>query len=105
MSRARNNSFYKSNKWIAKRLKVLKRDKYECCNCKRYFKTTEAKVIHHIYFFEDYPKLGLLNWNLISLCDSCHNKMHNRLTNEPTKLGLEWQSKRKIEFDLFIYSK
>ncbi|WP_265460333.1 HNH endonuclease [Enterococcus sp. HY326] len=90
---------YKSTRWKRKRENILRRDKYECCNCKRYFKTKEAKTVHHIYFYEDYPALALVNWNLISLCNDCHNKMHNRLTDKPTQLGIEWQTKRKAEFE------
>ena len=105
MSRVRNGSFYKNNKWTVKREKILKRDKYECQNCRRYFRSKEAKVVHHIYFFEDYAELGLVNWNLISLCNGCHNKMHNRLTDEATKLGKEFQSKRKVDFNNYFKNK
>ena len=91
--------FYKSPRWLSKRDSILRRDKYECQNCKRYFKSKEAKTVHHIYFYEDYPKLSLVNWNLISLCNGCHNGMHNRATDKPTKLGAEWQLKRKKEFE------
>ena len=105
MSRVSNKSFYGNNKWIVKRKKILKRDGYECQNCRRYFRSKEAKVVHHIYFYEDYAELGLVNWNLVSLCDGCHNKMHNRLTNEPTNLGKEYQSKRKVEFNNYFENK
>ena len=105
MSRVRNGSFYKSKKWTVKRAKILKRDGYECQNCRRYFRSKEAKVVHHIYFYEDYSELGLMNWNLISLCNGCHNKMHNRLTDEATKLGKEYQGKRKVDFNNYIKNK
>ena len=97
--------FYKSPRWLAKRDSILRRDKYECQNCKRYFKNKEAKTVHHIYFYEDYPKLSFVSWNLISLCNECHNKMHNRLTGEATKLGKEYQGKRKVEFNNYIKNK
>ena len=90
--------FYKSKRWEQKRKNILRRDKYECCNCKRYFKTRAANTVHHIYFYEDYPELSLTGWNLISLCNDCHNKMHNRVTDEPTHLGMDWQEKRKSKF-------
>lgn len=105
MSRTNNGSFYKNKKWTDKRAKILKRDKYECQNCRRYYRSKEAKVVHHIYFFEDYAELGLMNWNLVSLCDGCHNKMHNRLTDEPTRLGKEYQDKRKVEFNNYFKNK
>lgn len=105
MSRARNTNFYKNNKWVVKREKILKRDCYECQNCKRFYKTATAQVVHHIYFYEDFAELGLQNWNLVSLCNSCHNKMHNRLTDEPTKLGKEYQDKRKVDFNNYFKNK
>ena len=105
MSRTNNSSFYGNKKWVNKRAKILKRDGYECQNCRRYFRSKEAKVVHHIYFFEDYAELGLMNWNLISLCNGCHNKMHNRTTDEPTKLGKEYQDKRKVEFNNYFKNK
>ena len=86
MSRARNTNFYKNNKWVVKREKILKRDKYECQNCRRYFRSKEAKTVHHIYFFEDYSELGLVNWNLISLCNVCQKKIKKSMTDEATKL-------------------
>ena len=105
MSRARNTNFYKNNKWTVKREKILKRDTYECQNCKRYYKTKEAKTVHHIYFFDDFTELGLVNWNLVSLCNECHNKMHNRITNEATKLGKEYQDNRKVDFNNYFKNK
>ena len=86
--------FYKSQRWLAKRESILRRDKYECQNCKRYFKNKEAKTVHHIYFYEDYPKL--------SLCNECHNGMHNRFDDTPTKLGISLQEKKKKEFETWL---
>ena len=103
--RTRNTNFYSDKKWERKRLRILKSDGYECQNCKRFYKTTTAQVVHHIYFYEDYSELGLVNWNLVSLCNGCHNKMHNRLTGEATKLGKEYQSKRKVEFNNYFKNK
>ena len=105
MSRARNTNFYKNNKWTVKREKILKRDTYECQNCKRYYKTKEAKTVHHIYFFDDFTELGLVNWNLVSLCNDYHNKMQNRITNEATKLGKEYQDKRKVDSNNYFKNK
>ena len=56
-------------------------------------------------FYEDYSELGLMNWNLVSLCNSCHNKMHNRHDDTATKLGLEWQDKKKKDFEIYFKNK
>lgn len=78
---------YKSPRWVHKRKKILRRDKYLCQVCKRYGKSREADTVHHIYPAEDYPELIWKDDNLISLCHKCHNSMHDRTTNELTNEG------------------
>ena len=68
--------FYKTKAWKRKRLSILKRDKYLCQHCKRYGRRRDATTVHHIKHYEDYPELGLVDSNLISLCSTCHNKEH-----------------------------
>lgn len=96
IKRKTTNSFHKQPKWIRKREVILRRDQYMCRHCKRYGKTTQAEMVHHIYPVEDYPHLGLVNENLISLCNKCHEKMHNRIAGELTKVGKGWQARIKI---------
>ena len=86
---------YKDKRWRSKRDTAFRRDKYECRNCKRFGITTTATVVHHVWFLRDYPKWWLCLWNLISLCEKCHNKMHNRDSDIPTELGEYWQDKIK----------
>lgn len=86
-------NFYNTKKWKDKRLKILRRDKYICVECKRYGKITEATTVHHIYPYELYPELRLDTKNLISLCEKCHNEMHNRKNHEITKKGKELQKR------------
>ena len=86
---------YKDKRWRSKRDTALRRDKYECRNCKRFGITTTATVVHHVWFLRDYPKWWLCLWNLISLCEKCHNKMHNKDSDIPTELGEYWQDKIK----------
>lgn len=90
-----SEKFYKTKRWQSKREKILKRDEYLCQECKRYGKTTPATTVHHIYPLEQRPELGLVSDNLISLCNQCHDKMHNRTSDELSALGLEWV--RRIE--------
>lgn len=78
---------YKDTKWKHKRITILKRDGYKCRECTRYGKTTEATMVHHIRPLESNPELALDNKNLISLCGSCHNEMHDRNTDELTQKG------------------
>ena len=85
--------FYKDRRWIRKRENILRRDGYKCRHCSRYGKTTVANTVHHIYPLDEHPSLGLVNDNLLSLCLTCHGKMHNRITNEITTIGIEWQER------------
>ncbi len=85
---------YRGKRWTRKRDAILRRDDYECRNCRRYGKHTLATTVHHVYFLKDYPKMWLVNDNLISLCNDCHNKMHNRTNDEATELAIYWQNKQ-----------
>ena len=71
-----SNPFYLTPKWQRKRAAILRRDKYQCQECKRYGRMREAKTVHHIKHLEDDPELALEDSNLISLCYACHNKAH-----------------------------
>lgn len=90
------NNIYKSKRWIKKRLKILKRDKYLCQFYCRYGKRIEANTVHHIYPVAEYPQYMWCDWNLISLSKTAHDKMHNRITGELTNLGLELQRRTPI---------
>lgn len=89
-------NFYKTKQWVKKRSAILRRDEYLCQECKRYGKTTQANTVHHIYPLEDYPVYRLTTGNLISLCNKCHNSMHDRFTNELTQKGLRWKEKTEL---------
>lgn len=85
---ARN--FYKGWKWKRKRERILRRDEYLCRECKRYGRTTAATTVHHIQPLEQRPELALVSRNLISLCDGCHNAMHDRESGGLTEKGRSW---------------
>lgn len=82
-------SFYKSNAWKQKRKEILIRDNYECQRCKAQGKYTKATVVHHKKHYQEHKELGLVDSNLISLCDICHNLEH------PEKLGKVNEKKKK----------
>ena len=83
-------NFYKTRKWKRKREVILRRDNYQCRQCKRYGRITPANTVHHIHPIEVRPELALVSDNLISLCEGCHGRMHDRTTNKLTDLGLQW---------------
>lgn len=85
-------SFYKKPKWINKRIVILKRDVYQCQECKRYGKSTTAIHVHHIVPLEwclvFKPLWAYLSKNLISLCSEHHSAMHDRTNNKLTAQGI-----------------
>lgn len=90
-------NFYKTTRWKHKRLRILKRDEYCCRQCKRYGKNRTATTVHHINPLETHPELRLESWNLISLCSTCHDKMHDRVSNKLTELGEQWRVRAEME--------
>lgn len=68
--------FYKWGVWKKKRLKILRRDNNECQRCKAEGGFSNATTVHHIKHLRDRPDLALVDSNLSSRCDACHNKEH-----------------------------
>lgn len=79
--------------WRADRLWALRRDKHLCQECKRYGRRNEATTAHHAWPVEDWPEYSMCRWNLVSLCDSCHEAMHDRRTRRLTVAGERWRLK------------
>ena len=80
--------FYNSEKWKHKRLAILRRDQYECQDCRKRLqeakekdvrlpamdaKIRRATQVHHIMELKEHPELALDDENLVSLCTQCHN--------------------------------
>ena len=82
---------YYGSKWKKKRLRILRLDGYIDQIAKRYGRTEEAAVVHHIYPAEQYPEYAWQDWNLISVSLATHNKLEDRKTGELTELGLALQ--------------
>lgn len=80
--------FYKTNKWVALRNTALIRDKYKCQCCLANNKQVNATCVHHVFPIERFPQYSYELWNLMSLCDKCHDEMHNHYTGELSKKGM-----------------
>ncbi|WP_088838944.1 HNH endonuclease [Listeria sp. ILCC792] len=87
LSQEERLSFYKSKAWRQTREVILKRDNYECQECKRKGKVTtgERLDVDHLLELEDYPDLALEPSNLETKCVMCHNKKHNRFVKKENK--------------------
>lgn len=72
--------FYKSWGWQQRRLDILERDNYECQHCKEEGRVTtgERLIVHHKKELKDFPNLMFEEDNLITVCFSCHEKIHER---------------------------
>lgn len=84
---------YNKKQWKIKREYILRRYKYMCKECERFGKRVDADTVHHIYPVEFYPQYAMSNWNLISLCNKCHNEMHDRKTHQLTQKGEKLKNK------------
>lgn len=82
---------YYGAKWKKKRKRILRIDGYVCQISKRYGRTEEATVVHHIYPADEYPEWAWEDWNLISVSMATHNKLENRKTGELTEMGIQLQ--------------
>lgn len=86
---------YKKKRWKIKREHILKRDKYLCKLSLRYGKRVDATVVHHIYPADEYPEYFWCDWNLISVSETMHNKLHDRVTGKLTAMGEDLKRRTK----------
>lgn len=93
MTESEKHRFYHSGAWQHKRIQILKRDHFECMDCRKRIEEAaaagtplagwqriinRATCVHHIKELDVSPELALDADNLISLCDRCHNARHGR---------------------------
>lgn len=62
------SEYLKSDKWKAKRLRVLKRDNYQCKACE----SNTATQVHHLSYEFIYNEPL---FDLVSVCKTCHDKI------------------------------
>ena len=99
--------FYQCKEWRGKgglRDQALKRDNYECQECKRQGRVKSTRYltrgndpddteddikitlhVHHLKEVKQYPQLALVLNNLETLCVKCHNDYHDRLADVNAK--------------------
>lgn len=94
----RTEQFYYSEDWKELRQDVLDFFHNECQECLKKGEYTKADCVHHVNEVRHRPELALSRYyidskgnkqyNLVPLCNQCHNLIHD-------KLG-EWQRKDKF---------
>lgn len=90
--------FYKSNDWIELKDEVMEENHYECQECLKRGRYTRADCVHHVNEVRVRPDLALSKYytdaegnthkQLVPLCNTCHNIVHDKLGN--------WQRKDKF---------
>lgn len=68
--------FYQRKPWRMKREEILFRDNHMCQRCLASDILRAATMVHHILSYKEHPELALVDSNLISLCNGCHNAVH-----------------------------
>ena len=78
-------------RWIKKRNKILKRDKYRCTVCG----SNDNLQVHHTFYFENFttPPWRYSDDSLLTLCDECHYQYH--LTHENIVVPYNKNTKNK----------
>jgi 5-methylcytosine-specific restriction enzyme A len=69
-------AFYNSKSWKIASSRVRARDHHLCQLCLMGKKIKPIDVVHHIKELKEFPALGLVESNLISLCAGCHRHVH-----------------------------
>ena len=78
---------YGSQKWKNKRAHILRLDGYVDQYAKRWGRTLDAVIVHHIYPAAEYPEYAWEDWNLISISRRTHELLEDRKTGELTEAG------------------
>lgn len=76
----------RNQKWRRLRASILRRDGYMDQVQKRYGKTIEARLVHHIFPADEYPEYAYEPWNLISISYATHKALHDG--DELSELGV-----------------
>jgi len=64
--------------WQKKRLEIMSRDGFKCCDCNN---TDKMQNVHHKYYTDGKKPWEYPDKCLITLCEDCHEKRH-RIDNK-----------------------
>jgi hypothetical protein len=65
----------KDPRWQKKRLEIFSRDNFTCQYCNN---TESTLIVHHLHYYPNTEPWEYCNGQLITLCETCHNKERNR---------------------------
>ena len=89
------SKFYTSRTWRRKASHIRKRDNDECQCCKSKGLFRKAECVHHKKEIKQYPELALTDDNLISLCSSCHNEIHEKFKYNSKRIKKRYANEEK----------
>jgi len=91
---AKGRHCLKAKHW---QLKVFSRDEYICQRCNM----TEGLVAHHIKPWNDYPGLRFDINNGLTLCNSCHSRLHStgRILSDESRKRISDSNKGKSSWN------
>ena len=93
---------FNSKRWAKLRAAVLRRDSYLDRVALRYGKRITADTVHHIFPREYFPEYTFASWNLISLSNGTHNKLHDRTGHYLTADGIKLLERTAREHNIFL---
>ncbi|MFR3569540.1 MAG: HNH endonuclease [Paraclostridium sordellii] len=74
----KEQSFYSSDPWRLKREKIKDKDNGCCLLCLNKHRSKPMDTVHHIIELKEDWNKRFEEDNLISLCESCHQVVHNK---------------------------
>lgn len=93
---------FNSKRWAKLRAAVLRRDCYLDREALRYGKRITADTVHHIFPREFFPEYTFEPWNLISLSNGTHNKLHDRTGHYLTADGIKLLERTARKNNIFV---
>lgn len=66
----------KHPKWQKRRLEIMEKDSFTCQICGD---TTTTLNVHHLTYHKDRDIWDYEDWELITLCECCHENEHSRM--------------------------
>lgn len=98
------DEFYLSKRWKRVARRIMVRDGYQCQVSKRYGKTIQAEIVHHIFPREFFPEYEWSEWNLISVSKRTHARLHTD-TGELTEIGKDLLIRTAKKYNITIPEK
>ena len=102
---------YNDKAWARKRSHILRRDGWIDQVELQKGRKIEANVVHHILPAEDYPEYRYSDWNLISISNATHKRLHEKYTGKLSREGMElaqftaWKNGVKMTERILIIGK